>query len=118
MRQDARQHLGDRARAQADYDAGGNRRPDLGGAEGHRRVRPLPGARALGGLGNPYDAVGADDAGRAAIDWGVYGVPETFLIGKDGMILHKHVGPLTAETVRSELMPKIEEALAAAIPAS
>ena len=69
--------------------------------------------RFLGDLGNPYDWVGADDAGRAAINWGVYGVPETFLIGRDGMILHKHVGPLTAEAVQSELMPKIEDALAA-----
>jgi cytochrome c biogenesis protein CcmG/thiol:disulfide interchange protein DsbE len=50
--------------------------------------------RFLGALGNPYSAVGVDRAGRAAIDWGVYGVPETFLIGPDGRILDKHVGPL------------------------
>ena len=50
--------------------------------------------RFLGALGNPYSAVGVDRAGRAAIDWGVYGVPETFLIGPDGRILEKHVGPL------------------------
>ena len=68
--------------------------------------------RFLGELGNPYSAVGADEAGRAAIDWGVYGVPETFLIGKDGKILYKHVGPLTEAAVRSELMPQIEQALA------
>lgn len=54
--------------------------------------------RFLGALGNPYSAVGADRSGRAAIDWGVYGVPETFLIGPDGRILDKHVGPLDGQT--------------------
>ncbi|MFN3673226.1 MAG: DsbE family thiol:disulfide interchange protein [Bosea sp. (in: a-proteobacteria)] len=50
--------------------------------------------RFLGALGNPYSAVGTDRSGRAAIEWGVYGVPETFVIGPDGRILEKHVGPL------------------------
>lgn len=50
--------------------------------------------RFLGALGNPYSAVGVDRAGRGAIEWGVYGVPETFVIGPDGHILDKHVGPL------------------------
>lgn len=50
--------------------------------------------RFLSALGNPYSAVGVDRNGRAAIEWGVYGVPETFLIGPDGRILEKHVGPL------------------------
>jgi len=50
--------------------------------------------RFLGALGNPFSAVGVDRAGRAAIEWGVYGVPETFVIGPDGRILEKHVGPL------------------------
>ena len=53
--------------------------------------------RFLGALGNPYSAVGADRGGRAAIEWGVYGVPETFLIGPDGRILDKHVGPLDGQ---------------------
>ncbi|HEY5795699.1 MAG TPA: DsbE family thiol:disulfide interchange protein [Bosea sp. (in: a-proteobacteria)] len=52
--------------------------------------------RFLGALGNPYSAVGVDRAGRAAIEWGVYGVPETFVIGPDGRILEKHVGALDA----------------------
>jgi cytochrome c biogenesis protein CcmG/thiol:disulfide interchange protein DsbE len=52
--------------------------------------------RFLGALGNPYSAVGVDRSGRSAIEWGVYGVPETFLIGPDGRILDKHVGPLDA----------------------
>ena len=50
--------------------------------------------RFLGALGNPFSAVGTDQAGRGAIEWGVYGVPETFVIGPDGHILDKHVGPL------------------------
>ncbi|WP_248308672.1 DsbE family thiol:disulfide interchange protein [Bosea sp. 124] len=54
--------------------------------------------RFLGALGNPYSAVGVDRSGRAAIEWGVYGVPETFLIAPDGRILEKHVGPLDAAT--------------------
>jgi cytochrome c biogenesis protein CcmG/thiol:disulfide interchange protein DsbE len=54
--------------------------------------------RFLGALGNPFSAVGVDKAGRAAIEWGVYGVPETFLIGGDGRILDKHVGPLDADS--------------------
>ncbi|CAG0957243.1 MAG: DsbE family thiol:disulfide interchange protein [Rhizobiaceae bacterium] len=66
----------------------------------------------LGELGNPFGAIGVDPAGRAAIEWGVYGVPETFVIGKDGTILFKHVGPLTEESVRAQLMPIIERALA------
>lgn len=53
--------------------------------------------RFLGALGNPYSAVGVDRAGRAAIEWGVYGVPETFLVGPDGRILDKHVGPLDGQ---------------------
>jgi len=50
--------------------------------------------RFLGQLGNPFSAVGVDPSGRAAIDWGVYGVPETFVVGPDGRIRHKHIGPL------------------------
>jgi cytochrome c biogenesis protein CcmG, thiol:disulfide interchange protein DsbE len=69
--------------------------------------------RFLGSFGNPYEAIGVDSAGRAAIDWGVYGVPETFLVGKDGKILFKHVGPLTEQAVAQTLLPEIEKALAA-----
>jgi cytochrome c biogenesis protein CcmG/thiol:disulfide interchange protein DsbE len=71
-------------------------------------------ARFLSELGNPFAAVGADSNGRAAIEWGVYGVPETFLVGRDGRIAFKHVGPLSAEAVQSALMPEIEKAVAAA----
>ena len=55
--------------------------------------------RFLGALGNPFAAVGIDPSGRTAIDWGVYGVPETFIVGPDGTIRHKHIGPLTAEAM-------------------
>lgn len=75
--------------------------------------QPENARRFLGDLGNPYQAIGVDPAGRAAIDWGVYGVPETFVIGKDGKIAYKHVGPLTPESVRTLLLPQVEKALAA-----
>ncbi|TPI51198.1 DsbE family thiol:disulfide interchange protein [Mesorhizobium sp. B3-1-7] len=75
--------------------------------------QPENARRFLGDLGNPYQGIGVDPAGRAAIDWGVYGVPETFVIGKDGRIAYKHVGPLTPASVRALLLPQIEKALAA-----
>lgn len=68
--------------------------------------------RFLGELGNPYRAVGVDDRGRAAINWGVYGVPETFLIGKNGTIIYKQVGPLSDASYRI-LKSEIDKALAA-----
>lgn len=55
--------------------------------------------RFLGTFGNPFDIVGADESGRAAIEWGVYGVPETFIVGPDGTIRYKFVGPLSEEAV-------------------
>ncbi len=69
--------------------------------------------RFLGELGNPFASAGADQNGRAAINWGVYGVPETFLVGRDGKILYKHVGPLDAKSARTVLMSEIEKALSA-----
>ena len=74
--------------------------------------------RFLGSFGNPYKAIGVDAAGRAAIDWGVYGVPETFVVGRDGKILFKHVGPVTEQSLARTLMPEIEKAIAAPPPAS
>jgi len=68
-------------------------------------------ARAfLAELGNPYDAVGADRDRRVSIDWGVYGVPETFVVDAEGVITFKHVGPLTPTAIETELMPAIERA--------
>lgn len=66
--------------------------------------------RFLGALGNPYAAVGVDPAGRAAIDWGVYGVPETFVVGPDGRIRFKFVGPLTPAAVAGPLGDAITRA--------
>jgi cytochrome c biogenesis protein CcmG, thiol:disulfide interchange protein DsbE len=67
--------------------------------------------RFLNRYGSPFVAVGRDDAGRTSIDWGVYGVPETFLIGRDGHIAYKLVGPITADNLARTLMPEIEKAL-------
>ncbi|GAA2843918.1 cytochrome c biogenesis protein CcmG/thiol:disulfide interchange protein DsbE [Aminobacter aminovorans] len=75
--------------------------------------KPENARRFLGDLGSPYKAIGVDQNGRTAIDWGVYGVPETFLIGKDGKVAFKHVGPLSPDAVTTTLMPEIEKALAA-----
>ena len=65
----------------------------------NQRDNPDNARRFLGALGNPYTAVGVDPNGRASIDWGVYGVPETFIVGPDGTIRHKHIGPLTPENI-------------------
>jgi cytochrome c biogenesis protein CcmG/thiol:disulfide interchange protein DsbE len=68
--------------------------------------------RFLGRFGNPFAASGADASGRAAIEWGVYGVPETFIVGRDGRIAYKLVGPLTPENLEQVMRPEIEKALA------
>ena len=66
-------------------------------------------ARAfLAELGNPYDAVGADRDRRVSLDWGVYGVPETFLVDAEGVIVYKHVGPLSPEAIENGLLPALE----------
>ncbi|MGH8194137.1 MAG: DsbE family thiol:disulfide interchange protein [Woeseiaceae bacterium] len=67
-------------------------------------------ARWLVELGDPYVASGFDGDGRVAIDWGVYGAPETFLIGSDGTVLHKHVSPLTEDVWEEQFVPMIEAA--------
>jgi cytochrome c biogenesis protein CcmG/thiol:disulfide interchange protein DsbE len=69
--------------------------------------------RFLGRHGNPFVAAGADGNGRASMEWGVYGVPETFLIGRDGNIAYKLVGPITEANLDRVLKPEIEKALAA-----
>jgi cytochrome c biogenesis protein CcmG/thiol:disulfide interchange protein DsbE len=67
--------------------------------------------RFLGRYGNPYAASGADRSGRESINWGVYGVPETYLITRDGRIAYKLVGPITAGNLQSALAPQIAKAL-------
>jgi cytochrome c biogenesis protein CcmG/thiol:disulfide interchange protein DsbE len=69
--------------------------------------------RFIGRYGNPFAAVGVDANGRAAIEWGVYGVPESFVVGRDGRIAFKLVGPITAENFESQLKPAIEKSLSA-----
>ncbi len=73
--------------------------------------QPENARRFLGDLGNPFAAVGADRAGRSAIEWGVYGVPETFLVDEAGKIVYKHVGPFTPDSVKNDLMPAVAGAL-------
>ena len=63
-------------------------------------------------LGNPYDRIGGDTDNRVSIDWGVYGVPETFVVNPAGVITYKHVGPMTPETLRDDVLPAIERARA------
>jgi cytochrome c biogenesis protein CcmG, thiol:disulfide interchange protein DsbE len=69
--------------------------------------------RFLGRFGNPFTAAGTDESGRAAIEWGVYGVPETFLVGRDGKIAFKLVGGINPDNLERTLKPEIEKALAA-----
>lgn len=71
--------------------------------------------RFLGQNGLPFSAVGVDPNGRAAIDWGVYGVPESFLLAPDGTIAHKFVGPLSEASVKDTLLPLVQK-LSAAVP--
>lgn len=66
--------------------------------------------RFLGALGTPFAAIGSDRAGRATLDWGVYGVPETFVVDGDGRIRYKHIGPLTPSAVEFVLRPQMEAA--------
>jgi cytochrome c biogenesis protein CcmG/thiol:disulfide interchange protein DsbE len=61
----------------------------------------------LAELGNPYTAVAADRDGRAAIDFGVYGAPETFFIDADGRVQYRHVGPMTAEVWEREFVSRL-----------
>jgi cytochrome c biogenesis protein CcmG/thiol:disulfide interchange protein DsbE len=67
-------------------------------------------ARAwLDELGDPYDRIGADINGRAGIEWGVYGVPETFVIAPDGTIVYRHVGPITRTILQDTLLPIVRD---------
>ena len=70
----------------------------------------------LDNLGNPFSKIGVDSTGRTAIDFGVYGVPETFVVRGDGVIAYKFVGPLTPESIASTLTPEIEKAMSAPAP--
>jgi cytochrome c biogenesis protein CcmG/thiol:disulfide interchange protein DsbE len=62
----------------------------------------------LGELGNPFIRIGADFTGRVSIDWGVYGIPETFVVDGDGRIVCKHIGPIGNFDLENKLLPSIE----------
>ncbi|RMG28853.1 MAG: DsbE family thiol:disulfide interchange protein [Gammaproteobacteria bacterium] len=68
---------------------------------------PRDGKRWLAALGDPYDVIAVDASGRVGIDWGVYGVPETFVIDKHGIIRHKVIGPIQPEILEHRLLPLI-----------
>jgi cytochrome c biogenesis protein CcmG/thiol:disulfide interchange protein DsbE len=70
---------------------------------------PQAGKGWLAKLGNPYDVSVMDSDGRAGIDWGVYGVPETFVIDKQGTIRYKQIGPVTAESLQKKILPLVRE---------
>ena len=69
---------------------------------------PDDAARWLNTMGNPYTRTGADLDGRVAIDWGVYGVPETFIVGADGTIVYKHIGAVTEHALNDTILPIVE----------
>jgi cytochrome c biogenesis protein CcmG/thiol:disulfide interchange protein DsbE len=70
--------------------------------------KPEDGRAWLSELGNPYTLSVMDIDGKVGIDWGVYGVPETFIIGKDGMIKHKHIGPVTDKALDETIIPLLK----------
>ena len=72
--------------------------------------KPKNALKFLDELGNPYAAVGVDQKGRSTIDWGVYGIPETFLIGTNGTVLYKHIGPLSGVSF-NKMKSEIESAI-------
>ncbi len=69
--------------------------------------------RFLARYGNPFAAIGTDGDGRAAIEWGVYGMPETFVVDGQGTVVFKHVGPLNAAVIETKLLPALERAKSA-----
>jgi cytochrome c biogenesis protein CcmG, thiol:disulfide interchange protein DsbE len=73
---------------------------------------PAAARRFLGRYGNPFARVGADRVGRVAIDWGVYGVPETYVITGEGKIAYRHVGPLSEDAIKNEILPMLKPASA------
>ncbi len=73
---------------------------------------PEKARRFLGRYGNPFSAMGVDAKGRGAIEWGVYGMPETFVVDGQGRIVYKHVGPLTGKSVAEKVLPAVRAAAA------
>ena len=71
--------------------------------------KPAQARAFLDELGDPFTRVGADLTGRVGIDWGVYGVPETFIVDAKGRIRHKHIGPMTGDDLKTEILPLIRK---------
>jgi len=71
--------------------------------------KPDDASKWLDDLGDPYNRTGADISGRVGIEWGVYGVPETFVIDRNGVIAYKHIGPVTPEALNETLLPLIRK---------
>jgi cytochrome c biogenesis protein CcmG/thiol:disulfide interchange protein DsbE len=69
---------------------------------------PADAQRWLAQFGDPYALVVADEDGRAAFDWGIYGAPESFLVDAQGIVRWKYIGPMTPEVVRDQLLPALE----------
>jgi cytochrome c biogenesis protein CcmG/thiol:disulfide interchange protein DsbE len=69
---------------------------------------PADAARWLDTLGDPYTRTGADRDGRAGIEWGLYGVPETYVVSAEGRVMHKHAGPLTEQVRNDTILPLLE----------
>ncbi|MGE0700275.1 MAG: DsbE family thiol:disulfide interchange protein [Hyphomicrobiaceae bacterium] len=75
--------------------------------------QPASALRFLEQHGNPYAVTGTDTSGRAAIEWGVYGMPETFIVDGRGIVVFKHVGPITPASLERQVLPAIAKAGAA-----
>ena len=77
----------------------------------NHKDKPDNAAKFLDSLGNPYDMIGTDRNGRAAIEWGVYGMPETFIVNSDAQIVFKHVGPVSPEIYEKQILPILNQLL-------
>jgi len=73
----------------------------------NQRDTPEDAARWLAAFGDPYDRTGADLTGRVSIDWGVYGVPETFVVDGEGCIQYKHISVMTRDVLEREILPRL-----------
>lgn len=76
----------------------------------NNKDQPENARRFLGALGQPFAAIGSDSDGRVSIDWGGYGVPETFIVDGKGVIRHKHVGPLSPQDITGDFAARMEAA--------
>ena len=73
------------------------------------RDKPEAARRWLANFGNPYERIGVDRNGRTAIDWGVSGVPETFVVDREGRIRYQHIGPMMPADLKEKIVPMVEE---------